>query len=82
MALFTSGGEGDPAGRMADLFGPLHIDQTIRQAIQCCWMCLPQERRTCEELERQVRRIVDRAFKDFREDRLAFGQEVDASRGT
>jgi hypothetical protein len=36
-------------------------------------MGLPQERRTADELEKQIRRMVDRALKDFREDRQAFG---------
>ena len=75
MALFTASEGGDAAERVADVFGPGHIDQTIRQAIQFCWMSLPKERRTAEELERQVRRIVDRALKDFREDQHAFGNE-------
>jgi hypothetical protein len=69
-------GEGDAsaAERMADFFGPAQIDQSIRQAVQFCWMALPKERRTPEELEKQVRRLVDRALKDFREDREAFGK--------
>jgi hypothetical protein len=58
----------------AGFFGPHQIDQSIRQAVQFCWMCLPKERRTPEELEKQVRRLVDRALKDFREDREAFGK--------
>jgi hypothetical protein len=37
-------------------------------------MSLPKERRTVEELEKQVRRLVDRALRDFREDRDAFRQ--------
>ena len=32
------------------------------------WMALPKDRRNANELERQVRRLVDRALKDFRED--------------
>jgi hypothetical protein len=64
---------GDQAEQMAEFFGPAQIDQTIRQAVQFCWTAIPKERRTFEELERQIRRIVDRALKDFREDREAFG---------
>jgi len=59
---------------MADFFGPAEIDQMIRQGIQFCWMALPKERRNCDELEAQVRRIVDRALKDFRDDRAQFGR--------
>lgn len=69
-----AGDEGDPTGKVAAFFGPAHIDQLIRQAVQHCWMILPKDRRTPEELERQVRRMVDRAVKDFREDREAFGK--------
>jgi hypothetical protein len=60
--------------RMADFLGPGHVDQLVRQAIQCCWMALPKQRRNADELEKQVRRIVDRALRDFREDSEAFGR--------
>jgi hypothetical protein len=49
-------------------------DQAVRQAVQYCWMSLPKERRTPDELEKEIRRIVDRALKDFRDDRTAFGK--------
>jgi hypothetical protein len=72
-------GEGDDASeRMGEIFGPLAIDREIRQAIQFCWMGLPKERRSVEEVELQIRRIVDRALRDFREDRQAFGKPTDA----
>jgi hypothetical protein len=79
MAVFTaSDGSEDAAERMSEVFGPSQIDQMIRQGIQFCWMSLPKERRTVEELEQQIRRIMDRALKDFREDRQAFGKEINA----
>ena len=62
------------AEKMADFFGPGQVDQTIRQAIHFCWMALPKARRNADELEKQVRRIVDRALKDFREDSAQFGR--------
>ena len=79
MAAFISScssGEGgeDAAEKMADFFGPGQVDQTIRQAIHFCWMALPKDRKNVDELERQVRRIVDRALKDFREDSEQFGR--------
>lgn len=37
-------------------------------------MSLPKDRRKPDELERQLRRMLDRALKDFREDREAFGR--------
>ena len=62
------------ADKMADFFGPGQVDQTIRQAIHFCWMALPKDRRNPDELEKRVRRIVDRALKDFREDCAQFGR--------
>jgi hypothetical protein len=78
MAAFTtacSSGEGgeDSFEKMSEMFGPGQIDQTVRQAIHFCWMMLPKDRRNVEELEMQVRRIVERALKDFREDSEHFG---------
>ena len=72
----TGEGGADESGmeRTADFFGPGHVDQTIRQAIQVCWMVLPKERRNADEMEKQFRRIVDRALRDFREDSEAFGR--------
>jgi hypothetical protein len=69
------GGE-DAAEKMAEMFGPGHVDQMIRQGIHACWMVLPKDRRTVEELEKQVRRIVDRALKDFREDSEQFARST------
>ena len=54
--------------KMREMFGPGQIDHFVRQAIQFCWMGLPKERRNVDELERQIRRIVDRALRDVRED--------------
>jgi len=71
MAMMTLE-EADEDGRMAEMFGPAQIDQQIRHAIQFCWMGLPKERRSVDEVETQIRRMVERALKDFREDRQAF----------
>jgi hypothetical protein len=38
-------------------------------------MGLPQERRTVAEVETQIRRLVDRALQNLREDAAAFGLE-------
>ena len=61
--------------KLSQTFGPEHVDQSIRQAVEFCWMGLPKERRTADEVEKQIRRIVDRALRDFRDDRQAFGNE-------
>ena len=61
--------------RLRHIFlGPEQVDQMVRQALHFCWMSLPKERRTVDEAEKQLRRLVDRALKDFREDREAFGK--------
>jgi hypothetical protein len=76
-------GDGDeecrnPIEDMQHMFGPGHVDQTVRQTIQSCWMALPKSRRTVEEVEKQIRRIVDRALNDFRQDAAAFAPESPA----
>lgn len=75
MSAFHSFEAGDEKNlaNMRDLFGPGQIDQLIRQAIQFCWMGLPKEKQNVDEMERQIRRIVDRALRDFRDDRVEFG---------
>jgi hypothetical protein len=72
MAVFPMEGEG--AERLSELFGPAQVDHLVRQAINMCWMGLPKERRTVAEVESQIRRLVDRALRDFREDAQAFGR--------
>ncbi|HEY8667029.1 MAG TPA: hypothetical protein VIL86_10205 [Tepidisphaeraceae bacterium] len=77
IASSFSAGEGgeDPAEKMAEIFGPGQVDQMIRSGINSCWMALPKERKNIDELERQVRRMVDRALEDFREDQEQFGRK-------
>src|SRR5437016_333861 len=58
----------------SDVFGPQQVDQAIRQAIQFCWLCLPKKKRSVDQLEKQIQRIVDRALRDFRKDLKAFGK--------
>jgi len=59
----------DDAGeKMREFFSPSQIDHQIRMAIQFCWMGMPKEKRNVDEVERQIRRIVDRALRDLRED--------------
>jgi len=65
----------DPHSRdnIRRMFGPGQVDALIRQAIHICWMMLPDDKKTVDELEKQFRRIVDRAIRDLREDADAFG---------
>ena len=72
MAMMSCSDE-NAGEKMMEMFGPAQIDQQIRHAIQFCWMGLPKERRTAAEVETQIRRLVDRALRDFREDLDAFG---------
>ena len=60
--------------KMRDFFNPSQVDHSVRQALQMCWMMLPKDKRNAGELERQFRRIVDRALRDMREDDQAFGK--------
>jgi len=59
--------------KMRGFFNPSQVDQSVRQALQMCWMMLPNDKRNVDELEQQFRRIVDRALKDLREDGKSFG---------
>jgi len=65
----------DPEARksMQAFFSPQQVDQQIRQAIQFCWMALPPDKQSVDEVEKQIRRIVDRAIRDLREDSESFG---------
>jgi len=68
--------ENDPkkAGKMMrEMLGPQAVDQQIRQAISTCWMMLPEEKKNVQSLEVEIRRIVERALKNLKEDSTAFG---------
>ena len=71
---FIEGDDEKAADQMASLFGPGHVDQSVRGSISACWMALPKDRKTPEDLEREIRRLFERALKDFREDCIAFGK--------
>ena len=72
MAMFDND-DPDAGKKMRALFGPGQVDQCVRQAIQMCWMMLPDGGKSTDELEKQFRRIVNRAIKDLRDDAQAFG---------
>lgn len=73
---FGNGGAGDPRDRAFRAhFSPSQPDQSVRQALQMCWLTLPAERKTVDEVESQFRRLVDRALKDMRDDYDAFGYD-------
>lgn len=61
-----------------DLMGPLMVDQTLRQSIMHCWMMLPEDQRSPENVEKEMTRLLKRALKDMRDDASSFGfSEVD-----
>jgi hypothetical protein len=60
-------------GQIHAFFGPQQVDNQIRQAIQTCWMILPADRKSVDGVETEIRRIVDRALRDLREDYKSFG---------
>jgi hypothetical protein len=64
------------AGRythMRSVSGPQAVDQAIREAIATCWMMLPDDKRSVDAVEAEIRRLTDRALKEFREDASVFG---------
>jgi hypothetical protein len=53
--------------------GPGHVDVQIRQAIQFLWTIMPRDKKNLEDVEREFRRLVDRALRDLRDDNAIFG---------
>ncbi|MEM6551415.1 MAG: hypothetical protein AAF750_04725 [Planctomycetota bacterium] len=72
---FSSDNPDDPseAHAFAMAMGPGQIDTLVRNALQNLWMVLPREKQNVEDVEREFRRLVDRALRDLREDDEAFG---------
>jgi hypothetical protein len=58
---------------MREFLGPQAVDNAVRQAISTCWMILPEDRRTVAAVEAEVRRVVERALANLRDDASAFG---------
>ena len=72
MAFFSSN-DPDAADRMRGMFGPQQVDQEIRQAISMCWMMMPDDKKNPEAVAAEIRRIVERALDNLKEDARAFG---------
>lgn len=51
---------------------PDAANASIRKAVFLAWWLLPTDERTDENLEREIRRLLDGALNDFRADREAF----------
>jgi hypothetical protein len=58
---------------MRDFFGPQAVDNAVRQAISTCWMILPEGKRSVAAVEAEIRRVVERALANLRDDASAFG---------
>lgn len=54
------------------MMGPQAVDEAVRRAIQMCWMMLPQGQKTMDTVEKEIRRLVDRALANMREDSEKF----------
>lgn len=74
-AVFDSCSSDDPESRkkMRNMFGPQQIDQAIGQAISMCWMMMPEGRKNPDAVAAEIRRIVERALANMKEDADAFG---------
>jgi hypothetical protein len=70
MAFFQhdSAENGDDAEKLRAFLPPGQTETSLHNCIQMCWMSLPTNKRSIDEVEREVRRIVDRIFKNIRED--------------
>jgi len=59
--------------RMHDVLGPGQIDASLRQTLQTLWMIMPADKKNVDAVEKEFRRLVDRALRDLREDSDLFG---------
>jgi hypothetical protein len=71
MAFFNTN-DPDDRKRMRSVMGPGQVDQHLRQTMQMCWMMLPDNKRTVDEVEKQIGRLLKRAIEDMREDADTF----------
>lgn len=72
MALHFSEGDSEELKKVADMMGPGLIDASLRQTLQMLWMIMPEDKKNVDEVEREFRRLADRALRDLREDFEAF----------
>ena len=55
--------------------GPCNVDMLIREAIRFCWLLLPCDKRTPQNVRKEILRLTERALDDMKEDMEAFGPE-------
>ena len=63
------------AKEMREFFGPTHADVSVRQAVQAVWLMLPKKKRDPAKVEKEFRRLVERAVRDFKQDFDTFKAE-------
>jgi hypothetical protein len=63
----------DDTKSMREFLGPQAVDNAVRQAISTCWVILPEGKRSVDAVEAEVRRVVERALANLRDDASAFG---------
>lgn len=75
MMAFSGDDPNDPseAHAFSMAMGPGQIDTLVRNALQNLWMVLPREKQNVEDVEKEFRRLVERALRDLREDDQALG---------
>lgn len=69
---FDSDEDGPDVRRMHDILGPGQIDASLRQTLQTLWVMMPPDKRNVDAVEKEFRRLVDRALRDLREDSNLF----------
>jgi hypothetical protein len=73
-AYLDAGNQLPPEGKSPDdMMGPAGIRRMLRQAAGACFGMLPPNARTPERVQQELHRIVDRLFRELREDARAFG---------
>jgi hypothetical protein len=68
-AMFS---EATPEG-FSGMLSPGEVDSKVKDAIWFCWMGAPNDKKTVAYVEVEIRRIVERALKNLREDAKSFG---------
>ncbi len=49
--MMFSDNDPNAAEKFHEMFGPEQVDQAVRQAIQFCWVTLPKDRPSVDELD-------------------------------
>jgi hypothetical protein len=70
----------DPKEKMRELLDPMSFtNRCVKDLIRFCWHFLvPPDRKTIDELEKQLHFLIDRAVKDLREDPESLGLNKNA----